>query len=527
MRLKLIQNHILISLITIGLVVWIFNLKTHTDYLSISSDAATYADIARNIVTGRGISSNLTLPLYTSYIKFTAFNNWPPYYPPLHPIAIAISFLLFKISDLAIVITSGFFYIATIPILFVLAKRLIDEKVAALASLWYIFSPALATYAISGMTESLFTFLVTFIALLTLKKSPKLFLAGIVSGLAFLTKFQGILLVPPLIFYILFKYSKNKFRSVSTVLAGFLLIFVISKMLLPPLAQDFESFQNLEIWRTLAFESFIPKDQFTRIIAPTTPQMIVANLDLIAKKILSNSYLFVQRTFNNPQSPIVVLFLLSFLIKTNNRWPKIAGFRFLTLTFLAFLLLFHALTIFDMRYLYPFIPLLVIFSSQTLISLIETLNKQKAVILTSVFVFLLILVPFLTSPGFATSAKRSYLKNRKPTIAYILGQIAKENTPANSIIASDNFTYLAWYGQRRAILLPATIEELETIDSQNFPIDAVLLYTHPHKPPLEPYWQELIDSPHGFGKYVQFKEFYFTAEENYSQFPLKIVLYSK
>lgn len=87
------------------------------------------------LLPAAAISSNLTLPLYTSYIKFTAFNNWPPYYPPLHPIAIAISFLLFKISDLAIVITSGFFYIATIPILFVLAKRLIDEKVATLASL--------------------------------------------------------------------------------------------------------------------------------------------------------------------------------------------------------------------------------------------------------------------------------------------------------------------------------------------------------------------------------------------------------
>lgn len=457
------------------------------------------------------------MPTYTSYVPMTKFGNWPAIYPPLYPMMLALSFKIFGVSDTSAVLVNGFFFVATIPILYFLAKKVFNQKVATLTCIWYIGTPAILLYSITPITEPLFTFLAVLLAYLTIKR--RLFLCGLVAGAAFMTKFQGILLLPSILIFISLTQKSGRLRAVFQFIGAFLIVAAIQKLFLPSQASDFSKLSDHFIWNAVAYETIIPRGYLSSSIAPITSQTIIADMDLIAKKIFSNSFLLLQNIVTNSHTLIFTLFALSFI--TGNRQRASRNLTLLTLLFLTIFAIFHIITIFDMRYVYPFLPLMLIPAAKFLLDL-----APKKIIPTYRIIFaLIIIVPLVTFPGLATSAQRS-LKPHKPTIPALLAQIASQNTDQNAIVATEAATYTAWYGNRRSLLLPTTVEELLTIDAGNFPINSTLLYSLPGNP-QNPNWQELIDHPHGFGNFQYSQEFYIAPEQNYSNIPVKVVIYKK
>ena len=505
---KIVQSHIILSLVFLGIIIWIINLKVHADYFILSSDAAIYADIARNITMGHGPTSNITMPVYTNFVPQTKYGTWPAFYPPLYPLLIAASFKIFGVSNFSAVLVNGFFFVATIPLIYLLAKKLFAREVAILASIWYIFTPALLLYSITPITESLFTFLIVLTVYLILVKK-NFFVSGLLVGLSFLTKFQGILLLSPILIYIVITQKTARLKNSLQLLIGFLLIATTQKIVFPPLAQDFSKITNHFFWNSLAYEAIIPHGYLSSSITPITIEIIRQNIPLIIQKILSNSFLLVQNIFINPHTIIFLLFGISFL-KTSLKTTQHT--KLLTILLLSAFALFHIATIFDMRYLYPFLPLILIPSADFLLSL-----KLNRFALSAI-----VIVPILITPGFPTSLERS-LKVQKPSIPYLLAQIIENNTDENSIVASENFTYNAWYGKRHSILLPESPEQAEMVNS----INTILLYSYPYRPQMENGWQELLDEPRDFGNYEYINEFQIPAEDNYSNLPAKAVLYQK
>lgn len=515
-------NSRVLILCFLGILIWMVNFYFHPDYAS-SPDASLYAGTARNIIQGHGVFEPGTIPFFLGYLIPSVPFGWPPYHGPFFSLVAAIFFLFFGAHKFSLILANGFFFILTIPFVYLLAKKIYNSGVALLASVWYIFIPSLLDYSISGMSESLFTFLVVFIFFLLIAGKNHTFWAGIVLGLAYLTRPQGILLLFPCLIY-LYKTKKN-LLPLLFFLGGLAAILVFKKIFLPPFAQDYGNFKNHELWETIAFDTIISTDHFARNLIPTTIQAVFSNLNYVLLKIMANSYYFFQKLFSLTLSPIVILAILSFIETSSNK--KIKYLKLLILgSFLTFLV-FQLTTIFDFRYLHPFLPLFVILACGTFLNFLKKFNPKRAIPMTALFTFLFIIVPSFTSPGWGTSIQRALASPRKPVIDSILGQVVKENVPKNSVIVSNDFAHLAWYGELRGIDLPLSLANLDRIDKEIVPISAIFLSTHEFKTPLEPQWQDLVDNPHDFGDFYFAKSFEIKPEDNYYRIPVKAVLYLK
>lgn len=511
----------ILLLCSLALVVWLVNLYFHPDYAS-SPDASLYAGTARNIIKGNGFYSPGITPSFLGYPIPSLPCGWPAYFGLLHPLAIVIFFLLFGINNFSLILSNGFFFILTLPLLFLLAKKVYNLKTAFLASLWYIFTPSLLDYSISGMSEPLFIFLLILTLFLLFVRKGDLFWAGVTTGLAYLTRFQGLFLLPPLTLFI---YKTKKDRPFSWLfLAGFATVILLNKLLLPPIASDYANISNHQLWSTIAYNSIIPRYQMARNLTPTTLSLILANLNLVWAKIAVNLYYFSQKFFMITLPSVTLLYILSFLKLNPNLQAKY--FKSLSLSLILIFLAFHLVTFSYDRYLHPLLPLIIILAAGTFLSFLEKFNPQKIFKMAVIFTFLFIIIPCFTSPGWGTSIQRTLARPRKPTIISILGKIVKENTPQDAIIISNDFAHLAWYGERRAINLPLSPDELKKLDKVIF-IDAVFLSSHEFKTQLEPEWQELVDNPHDFGDFYLAEKFEIRPEENYYRIPAKVVLYLK
>ncbi len=133
-----------------------FGYFTRNSYL-VFSDAAKFADIARNIVNGGGYTSNFSF--FNSQAlginQLTSVSKW---IPPAMPLVIAGFFKVFGISDLSVVLTSSLFYVGLVAVTFLLGKKVWGNLVGFLAAASVAFNVNFLEYAASGASETLFSF---------------------------------------------------------------------------------------------------------------------------------------------------------------------------------------------------------------------------------------------------------------------------------------------------------------------------------------------------------------------------------
>lgn len=507
----------------LAFLVWFANLKLHPDSFNIQ-DAAVYADIARNISTGHGAVSNVLEPIFFTKAP-ASMTPWPSLYPQFYPLILSLGFLVLGISENTSFAVNGFFYIATIPLLYLLAAKLFSKKVAILASLWYILNPSLLEFSISGMSESLFIFLiVSSVYLLFLKRIFWLFSAGILIGLAYLTRHQGALVLLGVLPFLLLGFKgTNRIKGTIIVLAGFILPVILSKLWLAPMILDYENIQNNNIWNLLATDAIFPVTSLADLPEPVTFLNIINNLNLVFKKIAINFFHFWQGLFLST-TPILIGFYILSLFLSLSLSRKARQLKVLTIFLLILFITFHLVTVLNFRYLLPLLPLVIILSSHAFLSIIEKFNPKHVLLSTGIFTLLFIVIPLFTSPGYGTSVERAFAKPRKPTVLYLLGEIVRENTPKEAIIATDQAPHVAWYADRKSISLPRQPDTLPKIDKK-FPIGVLFLSSY--FPEHYPAWQNLVENPRDFGDFKFVKSFEIKPEDNYYRIPIKAVLYTK
>lgn len=504
----------------LAFLVWGINLYFRPDFFS-SPDAAIYADVARNIISGQEAASNITYPIFLAKIPFS-LGPWPSPYPHFYPLALTLGFLIFGIAEISAAFLNGFFFVATLPFVYLLAKNFFKPQVAIWASIWYIFNPALLNFSLSGMSESLFTFLLVSSVYLFFQKGSKfLFLSGILVGLASLTRFQGALLFLPIFGLSFWQKKGGRLLASVSLLSGFLLPIFSASLILPPTALNYGGFQNNHLWAVISLGALIPERQIAQILEPPTFSFLSANLNLIFPKIIFNFYYLIQKIFEITLPSLVILYIFSFFLPLPR---KILPLQILTLSLLVIFSLFHLLTIFGLRYFQPLLPLIIILGSGTLGVILEKFQPRKKFLLAAIFTFLFIIIPMFTSPGYGTSIQRSLTSPRKPTILYLLGQIVSSNTPPNAIIVTDRPAHIAWYGNRKSILVPPNPSDLAKIEGK-LPIDALFLSNY--YPEHFPEWQNLVENPHDFDNFHYVKSFEIKPEDNYYRIPIKAVLYLK
>jgi 4-amino-4-deoxy-L-arabinose transferase-like glycosyltransferase len=174
----------------------LYNLHAYLNF----SDAAKFADVARNIVYGIGKVSNFNF-------WGTNNSNW---IQPVTPYSIATFFKIFGINDFAVIATSFFYFLLSLVLVFLLAQKIYkDRLVSFLSTLAVGFNYNLINYGTSGASESPFIFeILAATYFVSLKKWWGNALGIVFAVLLYFTRPQAIIYILGLVFY----YFLNNFK---------------------------------------------------------------------------------------------------------------------------------------------------------------------------------------------------------------------------------------------------------------------------------------------------------------------------
>ena len=123
------------------------------------SDAAEYAALARSTISGGGFSLESTPTAYRM---------------PGYPLVVAGVFLALGESMTAVRLLQAIVDTLTCLLVFVIGRRIADERTGLVAALLYALFPLQILYVSSVMTETSFTFLLCASVVLIIVRSPEL-----------------------------------------------------------------------------------------------------------------------------------------------------------------------------------------------------------------------------------------------------------------------------------------------------------------------------------------------------------------
>ncbi len=175
-------------------------------------------DACWQLSNSRFIADSLKLPLFEQFGRDEPF--WPP---PLFHIVAAVVYLIFK-SEFAVKMISPVFGSLTLVLFLVISKKLFNKKIALYSLIFLAFIPLHLDYSVFSYIDGMLTFLAVLSVYFALKNN--VIGAGIASGLAILTKYNGIFILPVL-FYVI--YNNNKNRRI--FLKKIFILFLISILL--------------------------------------------------------------------------------------------------------------------------------------------------------------------------------------------------------------------------------------------------------------------------------------------------------
>lgn len=135
--------------------------------------------------------------------------------PPLWNILEAGFFLIFGFSEILVKFLTPFIAFLTGLVVFILVKRIYNEKIAFVASIISIALPSFATYSVLFYTDVLFTFFMSLFFLmftLGIKEESKKYwlLSGVFGALAILTKSPGFIIYPFVGLVFIYQFLKER-----------------------------------------------------------------------------------------------------------------------------------------------------------------------------------------------------------------------------------------------------------------------------------------------------------------------------
>jgi len=157
-------------------------------------------------------------------------------HPPLFSVLLSYSLRIISDRSLSIVFVSLIFGVMLIPLVYFFGKEVFDKRVGILAALFVWFDPVVIISSQKVWMDTMLSFLIclsVFVFLIGLKKdNPNYFiLSGILSGLAAVTKYPGILASGIVIIYTLC-YRPALFRNQKFLLGLFMPVVVLFPWLL-------------------------------------------------------------------------------------------------------------------------------------------------------------------------------------------------------------------------------------------------------------------------------------------------------
>ncbi len=380
--------------------------------------------------------------LAISVLKQGIIGSEPFYHPPLYQYFIAAAYALFGVNLLVVRIAQVLLGTINVLLIYILAKRYFNKTVAKIAGIFAAAYPMLIFYNAEILVPTFLIFLILLgLYLLDTKRTSQIFLAGIIFGLATITRQNILIFIIFFPLFLLIKYQKIILKSLLLFWGGSLLMILPVTMMntiifkepiliswqggvnfyignnpdadgitgIPPGSKKrdwYNAYLDLrknieqEVGHSISFSEF-DRVCYNKGFQFITNQPIKA-LGLFIKKFYlffggfeisserdiyySTKYGFLKFIlFKIPflQFPFGILFPLFLvgLYYTHNRWRDLCyPLLFIILYSISFMFFFV-----NARYRMPIIPILIIFGSKGIFSLFTEKNKEKLILPLIIF----------------------------------------------------------------------------------------------------------------------------------------------
>ncbi|MBI2653388.1 glycosyltransferase family 39 protein [Candidatus Woesearchaeota archaeon] len=187
--------------------------------IALASIHAVSGDACWQLSNAGFIAESKKLPLFEQFGRDEPF--WAP---PLFHLISAFFYSLFSsfssgIAEFAIKMVSPILGSLALIIFYKISRMLFDEKISFYSLLFMAFIPLHIDYSVFSYADSTVTFLAVLSVYFALKN--KIILSSIASGLAILTKYNGIFILPVLLYIV---YTSNKGKEPAKKLIIFSII---------------------------------------------------------------------------------------------------------------------------------------------------------------------------------------------------------------------------------------------------------------------------------------------------------------
>jgi hypothetical protein len=479
-------------------------------------DAYDYAQISVELFQGNGMSTLQLLPRHIPYLQERGLLEGPTW-PNLsrNPLLMVVNLFFQRIFPnvaRALVAQSGFWHLASLPLLFFLALRFTNLKYALAVVIFYAADREIILYSYSGMTETLAIFLLLALFLVAFKMDPKPLkwvVLGALAALAYLARAQFLVLLPWVLLSPWLTGSKSRrFLSAGLVLAGMLLALAPWMVRNFSLTGDplfsFNTSRNL-VKGTLPGQV----DLELRLHAPVDVGLVVQQYrEVILDKFTGNLVKFFSPAYwaNNFRGMWVLfpgLFFFSLVRRQDGGEYDRLKWNTALLFFLTFLLI--SLTVDSVRYYLLFRPLILVVafgelyfflnrdfnpdflagrrsdpissspsasSRGVLDRFFSRLPESRSLLETRLLLVLVLL-------GLVQLAANTYQHTKVPlTYSWFelrTFEVLRKKTDRETLIASDISEQVSLYAGTRTLRLPADPLDLLEIHQKYLPVDYVLL----------------------------------------------------
>jgi 4-amino-4-deoxy-L-arabinose transferase-like glycosyltransferase len=487
------------------------------------SDAAKFADIARNLINGLGYGGKFTF-WGGGIFEFAKHNLFPSTWtPPLMPFSIAAFFKIFGVSDFSVIATSFFYFILLLAFVFLLGRKIFKSNLIGILSTIAVgFNQSTIAYATSGASEIPFMFeIISSAYFLSLKKKWGSIIGFFLMVMMYFTRPQAFIYIAGLIlFYFLLKFDVK--RALLYFVGVLILALAADKFILVNLAGKYFFYPILARGSSVINQAVVgsPTSEYLRGISSSFPAL------QIFKKIFYDLYNFYKLLPDILSPYLWALFIIGLFRWTKDKTYnalKIAAIIMIALTFLV-----TAITIPFFRYIHPVVPLIYLFAADTLIWIVGKISDNKRfVILTSSFLILFFVVGQTLGVIFLDSRAVGKTVNKgQPPVYVKLSRILRDNTKPVDVVVTNLDTWGSWYGERKTVWYPLKPDMLDPGDGEKIPFDAIYLTSYlidDENYYMGEEWRQIFENPKSpkdefIAKNYKFAgEFKVPAEETYEK----------
>jgi hypothetical protein len=385
-------------------------------------------------------------------------------------------------------------------------------KTAVLAAILIIFNKEILDVSIVPLTEMIYTliFFLFFIVLVKAKNLRAIFLAGLLLGVSQLIRKSIYPFLIPLFIYFFFYHPEFRWKKMGLFTLGLLL------PILPTLIRSyletgspFFSYNHLVL---MSYSEKYPEMSIWRDIeAPSFFELIRDESGVLLSKYLNHFMNLITNLLSSSNSYLLALFFVEmFYWKVDSDWKRI---KVLFLLLFISQLFFIPLSMFQTRYIIPFLPLMILFASHaclristSVLSEVKTRWRKGAI----GFMILLFLIFFITpvldlilrpSGPRMFNNKISQFDFRMPKEeASRLNEFLDRELKKDQIVWTDFPEPLEWEGNRLCGWLPLRINEIYEIH-RKIPVDAILLTNVETPQRMSEQWKYLLVSEHSLPRY--------------------------